>query len=99
MADVLRFLGWDGAVVLRMDYSAARGAAARLGVGKMRSLDIRALWLQQAVSDGRVRVEAVCGLKNVSDIGTKVLTRDRLMLLAMKAGTMNCEVLASPAGV
>eukprot|EP00972_Heterocapsa_arctica_P033703 4960458-Heterocapsa_arctica.AAC.1 len=45
----------DVAVVIRCDSSAARGMSVRRGLGKLRHLDVRHLWLQQQVLENRGR--------------------------------------------
>jgi hypothetical protein len=47
-------IGLSGAVELWSDSSAARDFASRKGVGKMRHLEVRHLWLQSEVSGQRV---------------------------------------------
>ena len=46
---MLEFMGFTVAATLLTDSSAARGIARREGVGKVRSLEARVLWLQQAI--------------------------------------------------
>ena len=45
------------------DSSAARGIANRKGVGKLKNLQVRSLWLQQARVDGQVNVDRVDSLR------------------------------------
>ena len=45
--DVLMFFGCQVEASLHMDSAAARGIFRREGVGKVRSLEVRTLWLQQ----------------------------------------------------
>eukprot|EP00973_Karenia_brevis_P075698 10518849-Karenia_brevis.AAC.1 len=40
----------------------------------MRHLEIRDLWLQKEVADGKLLVEKVPGVENPADLMTKVLT-------------------------
>ena len=63
-------------IVMKCDSSAARGIAARQGHGRMRHVDVRFLWLQQAVREGRLRVAAVPTAENWSDVFTKPLAQD-----------------------
>eukprot|EP00972_Heterocapsa_arctica_P035666 5248245-Heterocapsa_arctica.AAC.1 len=46
----------DVRIVIRCDSSAARGMSARQGLGKLRHLDARHLWLQQQVLENRVQI-------------------------------------------
>ena len=69
-----------------MDSSGSRGVAKRQGVGRIRSLEVRTLWLQGKVRDGVIDVKAVRGDDNVADLGTKPLAEERLVKLAKQAG-------------
>jgi hypothetical protein len=61
---------------MRCDSSAARGIAARQGLGKLRHIDVRFLWLQQAVLQKRLVVRSVPTAENWSDVFTKPLPAD-----------------------
>ena len=50
-------------VKLGTDSSAAKSFVNRRGLGKMRHLEIRDLWLQKEVAEGRVEVRKVWGRK------------------------------------
>ena len=60
------------------DSSAARGIAMRRGVGKVRHLEVRTLWLQDQVYRGLSQVAKVAGQTNPSDVCTKYLDGRRL---------------------
>ena len=78
-----------------MDSAAARGILRRQGVGRIRHLSCRILWLQELVKCSRVfkketdpdfsplahDVAAVSGAKNLADLGTKRLGKQRLVEL------------------
>ena len=53
------------------DSTAAMGVATRQGVGKIRHLDTRTLWMQQAVRSGRIELRKVKGTENPADLFTK----------------------------
>ena len=55
------------------DSSAAKSFVGRQGLGKMKHLEIKDLWLQKEVRDGKVIVSKVLGTQNPSDLGTKIL--------------------------
>ena len=59
------------------DSSAARGVADRKTVGKLKHLQVRSLWLQQARVDRQVKVDRVDTLLNTADLGTKFLDAGR----------------------
>jgi hypothetical protein len=66
-------IGLSGETELYSDSSAARCFAARRGVGKMRHLEVRHLWLQEEVSSHRVQLRRVAGEDNPADLMTKYL--------------------------
>ena len=63
---------------LHTDSSAAKSFVSRKGLGKMKHLEIRDLWLQREVALGRVVVNKVDGLKNPADLMTKYLRKDEI---------------------
>ena len=60
---------------MRCDSSAARGMSARQGLGTTRHVDVRFLWLQQAVQEGRVKGGQCPTSDNLSDTCTKSLSQ------------------------
>jgi hypothetical protein len=76
----LRNLAWElgfkdlsNVVQLGTDSSAAKSFVNRRGLGKMRHLEIRDLWLQKEVADGKLEVSKIAGDKNPADLMTKIL--------------------------
>ena len=63
------------------DSSSARAIAARQGVGKIKHLATRMLWLQQAQKEGRLSVHSVPTSRNPADVATKPLASKRILLL------------------
>ena len=62
-------------VQLYTDSSAAKSFVSRRGLGRMKHLEIRDLWLQREVGLGRVIVNKVEGPRNPADLMTKYLKR------------------------
>ena len=56
---------------LASDSSAARGHVQRRGLGRMRHVQTRYLWIQERVGQGDLAIAAVPGKRNVSDVLTK----------------------------
>ena len=56
------------------DSTATMGICARQGLGKLRHISTQALWVQQRVRDGSVRLHKVLGTENPADLFTKHLT-------------------------
>ena len=70
------------------DSSAAKSFVSRRGLGKMRHLELRDLWLQREVGQGKVVVKKVLGSENPADAMTKFLNvqhlQDRLRRLSLR---------------
>jgi hypothetical protein len=62
-------------LMVESDSSAARAVLWRSGVGHIRHLEVKTLWVQSMVSDGRLEVRPVKGENNIADIGTKILSK------------------------
>ena len=63
----------ENVVHIGTDSSAAKSFVGRQGLGKMKHLEIRDLYLQNEVHEGRAVVHKVLGIENPSDVGTKIL--------------------------
>ena len=68
-------------VVCETDASAGRAMATRRGVGHVRHLDARLLWLQQLCAEGVVQVRARPGELNEANLGTKIVDLRRMTSL------------------
>ena len=68
-------LGWQMDVRLWSDAKAARGMASRRGLGRTRHIDVRLLWLQQAVKAKRLVILKIKGRENPADHLTKAISR------------------------
>ena len=65
-------------VILGTDSSAAKAFGCRRGVGKMRHMQVKWLWLQEEVKRGNVKVFKVKGVENPADSMTKFLTGEEI---------------------
>ena len=74
LAKELGFRNLSNAVVLGTDSNAAKRFVCRRGLGKMRHIEIRDLWLQKEVREGKLKVVKVMGRENPADLMTKILT-------------------------
>ena len=79
--DVLMFFGYRVEASLHVDSAAARGICRREGVGKVKSLEVRALWLQQVIKAKTLTLKTVKSHDNGADLGTKTLTTATLTQL------------------
>lgn len=78
------------------DNSAARQLVAKQGIGKIRHLAGKLLWLQDLVLTKEVQVGQVATDLNCSDVGTKCLTQERLLFLMNQVATCDpdtCELI------
>ena len=73
LATEVGFVEIGNVVHLDTDSSAAKSFVSRRGLGKMRHIEIRDLWLQKEVRDGKVEISKIDGTKNPSDLMTKIL--------------------------
>ena len=71
MLHVPELLAWMGEPMracLRMDSSAGRSVLLRVGVGRIRQLEVKVAWPQDQTRSERTAVEKCDGTHNVSDI-------------------------------
>ena len=73
LQSMLRELGLNKDIKLRTDSSAAEGFSSQRGLGRMRHLEVKELWLQEAVCRGRLHLCKVKGDENPADLFTKYL--------------------------
>eukprot|EP00435_Cladocopium_sp_Y103_P021098 s1207_g5.t1 len=83
---VLAFFGYVVGLRAITDSSANNAVSHRLGVGKIRHLETKVLWLQDLVYDGRLVMSWIRGQQNQADLGTKVLQKARIKELCEMAG-------------
>ena len=63
--------------VIRVDSSAAKGVATRQGVGSIRHLSLRTLWLHNMVKARAFEMRKVAGTYKAADMGTTSHPRGR----------------------
>ena len=63
-------------LVLYSDSSAARGTASRRGLGKLRHVQTRYLWLQERVSENSLKIVSVGTHQNIADMCTKPVSKE-----------------------
>ena len=78
MQALQRDLGQECGLRVHLDSSAAIGVACRKGVGKIRHLDTRLLWIQERVQAGEIAILKVAGTENPADLLTKHLGEEAL---------------------
>ena len=67
-------LGWRLDVTVSVDSSTAKAIASRTGVGKVRHVETKVLWIQEAVKSGRIKLNKVKGTANPANALTKPLS-------------------------
>ena len=78
----------DKVLVLGTDSAAAKSFVSRRGLGRMRHIEVRDLWLQAELAAGKVKVIKVKGDENPADLMTKFLRveeiKDRLERMGVR---------------
>ena len=70
------------------DSSVAKSFVATRGLGRMRHLEVKLLWLQEAVQKGRLIVGKVRGTVNIADALTKYHSAGKLAALSQPHGVV-----------
>ena len=83
---ILRDWGVEVQLKIRSDSSAARAIGNRRGLGRVRHLDTRFLWVQERIALKHFCVEAVSTEENTGDLFTKSLPAPRVHKLLAKLG-------------
>ena len=83
---ILQELDVKAPAVLYSDSSAARAIIFRRGLGKLKHVSIRQLWLQDQMRDGRIQVCRVTTEANTADLLTKGLAPRRHAMLTEAVG-------------
>ena len=89
LQSALRDIGYEMKVEVRVDSSAAKAIASRLGLGRTRHLEVRFLWVQEAVRRGRLRIKKVLGKTNPADAMTKPMSRSDMMKVLEPVGILH----------
>ncbi|CAE7927931.1 RE1, partial [Symbiodinium sp. KB8] len=78
---IWQIVGYELPLIAKTDSTAGKGIAQRKGVGKLKHLELRELWLQSYVQDGKVQIRKEPTATNVADLGTKALNGPRIQEL------------------
>ena len=57
----------DHAIEIKEDSTAAKEIASRRGLGKLKHVDIKELWIQEKVASGDLKITKVLGTVNLAD--------------------------------
>jgi hypothetical protein len=86
MQSLAEDLGWKVQVRVWTDSSAAKAVANRRGLGKLRHVELKWLWMQDMVKEGRIQLKTVRGNENVADHLTKPKSRAEIETLLERVG-------------
>ncbi len=81
-------LGWRLKAVpeVCMDSSAARGIAGRKGLVKTQHMEVRRMWMQDALADKRTETNKISGSLNPADVLTKLKSFREVSSLVLPVG-------------
>ena len=78
MCSLAEDLGWRMKIRVWTDSSGGKAAASRRGLGKLRHVELKYLWVQELVRSGKIKMMTVRGEDNVADHLTKIKSRDEV---------------------
>ena len=87
MFHCIKFAVGEGTTIevrLAMDNSAGRSFFGRIGVGRIRHISLRVLWVQAKVKEGFMQVGKVSTKDNVSDLGTQRLRQNGIPYVSLQ---------------
>jgi hypothetical protein len=67
-------LGVEAEMCVWVDASAAKAIVSRIGLGRVRHMEVKYLWAQEAHRKGRFKVRKIAGTRNPSDVLTKPMS-------------------------
>jgi hypothetical protein len=79
-------IGFDLRLELVVDSSAAQSIVSCVGLGKLKHVEVKWLWIQQAVAAGRVAVSWIPGSRNPADVMTKPHNAERFVEMLGRIG-------------
>ena len=71
LQSLMREFGIETKDVLATDSSAAKSFSSQRGLGRMRHIEVKNLWLQESICRGRISIVKVSGVTNPADIFKK----------------------------
>ena len=82
----MKDMGSDVVIDMYTDSSAAKGVVNRSGLGKIRHMHTKYLWVQDAVKEKLINVLKIDGKKNPSDVATKFLSKHQMSIVLEPLG-------------
>ena len=74
LQSMMRELGLRKNIFVQTGSSAAKSFASQRGLGRMRHIEVKDLWLQEAICRSRLKVVKIKGEENPADVFTKYLS-------------------------
>jgi hypothetical protein len=74
MKALMEDMGYEAEVIVHVDSTSAKSIASRAGLGKIRHMEVRLLWIQEAVRNKRIRIWKIRGDRNPADVLTKPMS-------------------------
>ena len=90
LQSMMRELGLRKKIFVQTDSSVAKSFASQRGRGRMRHIEVKDLWLQEAICRSRLMVIKVQGEENPADVFTKYLSAPNTEL---QCARMNVELV------
>ena len=90
-------MGFNVGLRIHSDSAAARGMCNRRGVGKVRHLQTRLLWIQTALEEKEFDLVSIPTADNPADLGTKFVARDVLEKCLRRLGLVDLVSAGWPA--
>ena len=92
MQEVLMFVGLGTyEIEIKVDSSAAHAFFHRRGVGRMKHIDSRILWLQDLIAAGGVRVKKIPRTQNLADMLTHTPSAKELEVFLPLMSLRSCS--------
>ena len=79
-------MGEDYGIRVWTDSTAVKSVAGRRGLGKLRHMEVKYLWVQDLVKEGRIEIRKVAGERNLADHLTKIKNVDDMEKKIREAG-------------
>ena len=83
---IREIIGYKLPLIAKTDSSAKKGMAQRKGVGKLKHLELRELWLQDYVLQGKVQIRKEPTATNVTDVLNGKRITELAKLLPLRRG-------------
>ena len=95
LQSMMQELGIEVKLFLMTDSAAAKSFSSTRGLGRMRHVEVKDLWLQDLLQKGRLHVLKINGLVNVADTLTKYHDQVTCSNLLARAGLRVVPVMVA----